>query len=222
MSTTIRQAVHGIVAEHNVISTTASSLKLAFEKFLADPSSPGKKEFILNGIKEIRDAAFKANLLLQEIKFPTYSLTDPDVDIEELYDKLRVKNKEITVHVVEDEEGQCLIYKSALEKAGFLVSFSHNYTDAMDHIIKNTPYIVILDLHIPKSEGVLGGMYGYELMEIISKESKGTQVIVITGGAEERIIEHLKQFNPVRILTKPVIISQVEAALTVAVAKIVR
>jgi CheY-like chemotaxis protein len=92
----------------------------------------------------------------------------------------------------------------------------------MDHIIKNTPYIVILDLHIPKSEGVLGGMYGHELMEIISKESKGTQVIVITGGAEERIIEHLKQFNPVRILTKPVIISQVEAALTVAVAKIVR
>ena len=221
MSTTIRQAVHGIVKEHNAISTTAGSLKLAIEKFLAAPT-PERKDFILNGIKEIRDAAFKANALLQEIKFPTYSLTDPDVDIEELYDKLRVKNKEITVHVVEDEEGQCLIYKSALEKAGFLVSFSHNYTDAMDHIIKNTPYIVILDLHIPKSEGVLGGMYGHELMEIISKESKGTQVIVITGGAEERIIEHLKQFNPVRILTKPVIIPEVEAALTVAVAKIVR
>jgi hypothetical protein len=37
MSTTIRQAVHGIVKEHNAISTTAGSLKLAIEKFLAAP-----------------------------------------------------------------------------------------------------------------------------------------------------------------------------------------
>lgn len=222
MSTTIRQAVHEIVKEHNAITTTVGSLKLAIEKFQADPSSQERKEFILGGLKEIRDAAFRANALIQEIKFPTYSMTDPDVDIEELYDKLREKNKEITVHVVEDEEGQCLVYKKTLEKAGFLVSFSHNYTDAVEHIVKETPYIVILDLHIPKSEGFFGGMYGHELMEIINKESKGTQTIVITGERNEKIIEHLKQFNPVRILTKPVLMTDVEAALTAAVAKIVR
>ena len=43
MSTTIRQAVHGIVKEHNAISTTAGSLKLAIEKFLAAPNSRKKR-----------------------------------------------------------------------------------------------------------------------------------------------------------------------------------
>jgi CheY-like chemotaxis protein len=114
------------------------------------------------------------------------------------------------------------MFKNLLENAGFEYSFSHNYTDAVDHIVKNIPYIVILDLHIPKTEGLSGDMYGHELLEVINKESRGTQSIVITGESDERIIEHIKKFNPVRILTKPVTISDVEAALSVAVARVVR
>ena len=166
---TIRENVHEIIAQHNAISMTSDDLLLAIEKFQAEPNSQEKKEFIIASLKQIRNSAFKANDLLSKIKFPTYMLVDPDVSLDQLEDRIKVKFKELTIHIVEDDMVQCHWLESILKKKGFKVSSSNVMVDAMNHIDQEIPHIVILDLHVPAVKGGTEISMGFDLLEAIEK-----------------------------------------------------
>lgn len=66
--------------------------------------------------------------------------------------------KRVLVLVVEDEAFLARVLKDNLEAEGYIVDFAANGEEAMEHIRKNRPDIILLDLLMPKKDGfyVLG------------------------------------------------------------------
>lgn len=216
---TIRDYFHKIVDQLNIISSVSEDVTDAVERLKADPNSPELKDFINLKIKEIRNASFNANSMIGKIKYPTYMLVDPDVSLDDLEDRIKVKFKEITIHIVEDDLVQCHWLETTLKKKGFKVTSSNTMVDAINHIVEQNPYIVILDLHVPAVTGGKEISMGIEVLEAIEENSKGTQTIVVTAENDERILQMVEKYKPVRIISKPATREKLEAALTIAITK---
>ncbi len=90
--------------------------------------------------------------------------------------------KRILVLVVEDEQFLTRVLKDNLEAEGFMVDLAANGDEAIDHLHKNRPDLILLDILMPKRDGffVLG-----EVRK--NPEWKGLPVIVLSnlGGDTE-------------------------------------
>jgi len=89
----------------------------------------------------------------------------------------------------------------------------------VNYVINENPYIVILDLHVPAVKDGTEISMGFELLEAIEKQSKGTQTIVVTAENDENVLRLIEKYKPVRIISKPASRDKLEAALTIAVTK---
>ncbi|MEM6529314.1 MAG: response regulator, partial [Chloroflexota bacterium] len=78
--------------------------------------------------------------------------------------------------VVEDHLGQGMVFKAALELAGFRAVLAQNGPKAMAELFNGLPDLILLDLHLP-------GMRGDDLLKQIEQDYglDGTRVIVATG-----------------------------------------
>lgn len=146
-------------------------------------------------------------------------LVDPDVSLGDLEDRIKVRFKEITIHIVEDDQVQCHWMEVILSKRGFKVTSSNTMVEAVNYVINENPYIVILDLHVPAVKDGTEISMGFELLEAIEKQSKGTQTIVVTAENDENVLRLIEKYKPVRIISKPASRDKLEAALTIAVTK---
>jgi CheY-like chemotaxis protein len=217
---TIRDYFHKIADQLNIISSVSEDVSDAVERLKVEPNSVELKDFINSKITEIRNASFKSNAMISKIKFPTYMLVDPDVGLDQLEDRIKVKFKEITIHIVEDDEVQCHWLETTLRKKGFKVTSSKNMVDAINYVVTNNPYIVILDLHVPAVDGGTEISMGTDLLDAIKDHSSGTQIIVVTAENDEKILQLIEdKYKPLRIVSKPASREKLESALSIAVTK---
>ncbi|MCP5096564.1 MAG: response regulator [Chloroflexi bacterium] len=56
--------------------------------------------------------------------------------------------------VVEDNINLSKVFSEALRQAGYEVAVVLDGQAALDHLEKNTPYLILLDLHLPDISGV--------------------------------------------------------------------
>lgn len=212
MSTTIRTTIHDVIKEHNRVIQLNEDMKFAFDEYLKNPT-PEFKKVLDDGFTKVRDAMYKASSEIHEIRFIIYSFPNPDIPLSELYAQLRSKNKKVHIHLVyQKDDPQCEMTEKMLEYLGFTFSFSSNYSDAIAYVKKNLPQLLIADLYIPNE----GGLNGKQFLQAVADAHVGINVIPISDMPDES----LKKFNPARTLVKPVTISEIEAAITVAVAQI--
>ena len=216
---TIRDYFHQIVNQLNIISNVSEDVDDAVKRQEGELISLKDKEFIKLKISEIRNASLKANDMISKIKYPTYMLVDPDVSLGDLEDRIKVRFKEITIHIVEDDQVQCHWMEVILSKRGFKVTSSNTMVEAVNYVINENPYIVILDLHVPAVKDGTEISMGFELLEAIEKQSKGTQTIVVTAENDENVLRLIEKYKPIRIISKPASREKLEAALTIAVTK---
>ena len=200
---TIRDYFHQIVNQLNIISNVSEDVDDAVKRQEGELISLKDKEFIKLKISEIRNASLKANDMISKIKYPTYMLVDPDVSLGDLEDRIKVRFKEITIHIVEDDQVQCHWMEVILSKRGFKVTSSNTMVEAVNYVINENPYIVILDLHVPAVKDGTEISMGFELLEAIEKQSKGTQTIVVTAENDENVLRLIEKYKPVRIISKP-------------------
>lgn len=98
--------------------------------------------------------------------------------------------------IVEDESALTVVYAKALEAAGYYVQVFNNGSEALEHLKKVSPRLLLLDLSLP-------GANGEEILEAIldMPAHKYTKIFLISSNA--RLARHL--FDKVDIvLEKPV------------------
>jgi two-component system alkaline phosphatase synthesis response regulator PhoP len=101
--------------------------------------------------------------------------------------------------VVDDEPGVCDFLKDLLQDAGYTVLTAYNGEEGLKSIQKNRPDLVLLDMHMPKMNGV-------EMYAKLAEMGHGipeTPVLILSGHGEMRFVfENL----PIRgFVTKPII-----------------
>ncbi len=74
--------------------------------------------------------------------------------------------------LIEDDENFVLIYKNRLEKEGFVVKTALNGEDGLKMALKDHPDIVLLDILLPKMDGM-------QVMAKLREDTWGTSVPII-------------------------------------------
>ncbi len=110
---------------------------------------------------------------------------------------LRVKNM---AFVVEDDIDISNLFSRALTSAGFQVEAIGDGVEALARLDKNSPRLIVLDLHLPKIDGIT------LLNHILNKEHlTGTKIIVATADA---VLGEYHRERVDLLLEKPVVFSQ--------------
>ena len=82
--------------------------------------------------------------------------------------------------IVDDEEDFLQGLAICLEHAGYESQSACNGEEALDYVLKNTPHIIVLDVQMPK-------MNGLDFIRVIKKDTKFKKipVLFLTAGAFE-------------------------------------
>lgn len=81
--------------------------------------------------------------------------------------------------VVEDDPVLRNLYLKKFESAGYVIRATENGEQAMEEITKETPDILVLDLHMPK-------MDGFQLLQQFPKKDRPFAVVILTNFADEQ------------------------------------
>lgn len=100
--------------------------------------------------------------------------------------------------VVEDDPGQSLIFSRALQQAGYTVLVIHDGLEALKHLEEHPPDLIVLDLHLPRVNGV-------KIAQAVHERNPGVKLILAT--ADARLAETLHDVSDL-ILLKPVSFTQ--------------
>lgn len=104
-------------------------------------------------------------------------------------------NETETILVVDDDQSIRDIVRQIMERAGYNILTAENGAEALKLLNQNSIGLVITDVRMPEISGV-------ELMEII-KEKFDTDVIVMTGFAEDFTYEKIMKRGASDFLKKP-------------------
>lgn len=86
------------------------------------------------------------------------------------------KNKSILI--VEDEPSLVFTLQDTLENEGYLVTVMHNGADALNHIARKAPDLMLLDIMLP-------GMSGYEICKKVREDKHMFPIIMLTARDQE-------------------------------------
>jgi CheY-like chemotaxis protein len=105
------------------------------------------------------------------------------------------------IFIVEDEAVNALFLKTLLEKNHTISGIAANGIDAIRQINEKKPDLIIMDIRL---EGELSGI------DVINEIQKGGQVdhIYCTAYTDEELIEDAMKTGPLKIIIKPVDISE--------------
>lgn len=90
--------------------------------------------------------------------------------------KQSFKNKSILI--VEDEPSLVFTLQDTLENEGYLVTVVNNGADALNHISRKTPDLMLLDIMLP-------GMSGYEICKKVREDKYTFPIIMLTARDQE-------------------------------------
>ena len=98
--------------------------------------------------------------------------------------------------IVEDEPNFASIYRYALEQAGYYVEVIRNGLDALDHLKKVSPRLLILDLNLP-------GLGGDEVLKEIQRMRAYKDTKIFLATANVRLAQELSDRVDL-VLEKPI------------------
>lgn len=106
-----------------------------------------------------------------------------------------------TAFVIEDDTDLAQIFAQALQVAGYKTEVLHDGHEALARLATETPYLVVLDMHLPFVSGIT-------ILDYIrsTEHLKGIKVIVATADLSTTLGE--VQDKASLVLAKPVSFSQ--------------
>jgi len=118
--------------------------------------------------------------------------------------------KEVVILIAEDDEGHASLIRKNLKRAGISNEILHFKdgqetldfllgSDGGQHRVKNTAYLLLLDIRMPKIDGV-------EVLRKIKQdvELRKIPVIMITTTDDPREVEHCHSLGCSNYITKPI------------------
>lgn len=120
----------------------------------------------------------------------------------------------LSVLVVEDDESSGAGYAQLLGGEGYVVHWAKNGYEALAHVSRQSPSLIMLDLKVPKVDG-------WELLERLSAPTATAPIpiIVVTGDALSTHHEMAKSRGATAVLTKPINPSELLALVRQTVRK---
>lgn len=98
--------------------------------------------------------------------------------------------------VIEDDQDIALVFREAVQLAGYHVETYYSGAVALARLTEVTPYLVILDMHLP-------GVTGPEIFEYIQRTEHLKTVKVIIASADDRLAESYSD-QAILVLLKPI------------------
>lgn len=98
--------------------------------------------------------------------------------------------------IVDDESDSLSFLFDLLHNEGYRVLPTSSAIDALDHVVRKKPALVISDLRMPDLDGL-------ELLERVKTLSPGTRVILLTAYGDWRTYQDLQTRGGDAMLLKP-------------------
>jgi DNA-binding response OmpR family regulator len=108
--------------------------------------------------------------------------------------------------VVDDERPIREMLKKFLIKKGYEVFDADNGEDAIKILKEQSPYIVLLDIRMPKESGI-------DILKKMKEANKEVGVIMITAVAETPVAERCIELGAFDYITKPISLEYLEECL---------
>lgn len=108
--------------------------------------------------------------------------------------------------VVDDEKPIREMLKRFLVKKGYEVHDADNGDDALRIVGEQEPCIVLLDIRMPKTDGI-------EVLKKIKELRPDTGVIMITAVSETAVAEKCMEYGAFDYITKPISLEYLEECL---------
>lgn len=105
-----------------------------------------------------------------------------------------------TVLIVEDDIDIAEIFRMAFIKCGFEVEVALNGQVALEHLVKTTPRVVVLDLRLPQ---VSGG----EILRYMHSEDRLVKSFIIITSADPNLAANYREQADM-VLVKPITYSE--------------
>lgn len=103
----------------------------------------------------------------------------------------------VAILIVEDNESLRLAYSSFLEQEGYQVTTCSSVDDALAYLAGNTPDIILLDMLLPKKNG-LDLLKSYDVIN----DHPSVKVIAFSNYSERQIEEEAERLGVKVYLTK--------------------
>jgi CheY-like chemotaxis protein len=105
------------------------------------------------------------------------------------------------VLVVEDDPSSRSALQFLLSNRGWDVMLANNLAEAFNCVRANLPDSIVLDLMLPDGDGTL-------LLEQIHRDHPAIPVAVTTGVLDAAWLKRVREFKPVCVLQKPILLSE--------------
>lgn len=103
------------------------------------------------------------------------------------------------VLIVEDEQALATAYQTILEKHGYSVSTANNGEDALDKIGAKLPDVILLDMLMPKMNGI---EFLRQLQASLKPQVKAPTVVVFSNMDTQSDIDEAYQLGAKRYILK--------------------
>lgn len=110
------------------------------------------------------------------------------------------------VLVIDDDNSICWQLNSFLSEKGFSVQTSETGNEGLEMFRKYSPDVILLDLKLPD----IGGL---EVLSAMRKDDPNTQVIMISGHGQTKIIVTAMQLGAADFINKPLDMNEVEITI---------
>lgn len=121
------------------------------------------------------------------------------------------KAKAGTVLVIDDDPFACQLLSQFLSLRGFSVRTAGSGPEAFQKIREEEPQVIILDMYMP-------GMSGEEVFRSLRKRGYRGEVIVLTAGQDQNLLQEMLRQGAMDVMRKPVHLSQLALAIETGVA----
>ena len=114
--------------------------------------------------------------------------------------------------VIDDEEDIRYFIRDVAEDYGFDVAVAKDFEEFRSRYQSVAPSLIVLDLKMPRVDGI-------ELLRYLASEQCKAQIL-LTSGVDHRILNTTRQLgvarglNMIGILTKPIVLADLEAMLS--------
>jgi DNA-binding response OmpR family regulator len=108
--------------------------------------------------------------------------------------------------VVDDEEDVRDLLSRFLTRRGYLVESVGDGEEAIEHILENSPDIVLLDIRLPKVDGL-------KVLRRLQEEGSDVAVITMSGVADEDTARKSLELGAADFITKPFNLPYLETSL---------
>ena len=108
--------------------------------------------------------------------------------------------------VVDDEDDVCDLLRRFLTRRGYIVDTVKDGEEAIARILEDTPDIVLLDIRLPKMDGL-------KVLRRLREEETDVAIITMSGVADEETARKSLELGAADFITKPFNLPYLETSL---------